>query len=132
MTTHADNDDHPVKTEGMPQAERDIIDRIRSKIGEKGFTMSSLAEHVGMTANAGRQWKGYRALPRHRVMMAIAEALGVTANWLITGQDEPSDRAVTQIERDTLATMRELPMEIQEMILAQARALSDRERMKKR
>lgn len=126
-----ETEDAPAKAPPMKPRERAIIDRIRAKCIERGITMSALALSVGRTDNAGRQWNTYRSLPRHQAMMAVANALEVSVNWLLTGENEPADRAVTQIERETLSVIRELPVDVQEMLLAQARALADRERMKK-
>lgn len=85
------------------------------------MSMSDLAVAVGRSEPLGRQWNTYRAFPPQRILQGIAERLDVRMNWLLSGENEPADRALTVVERETLATMRELPLDLQKLLLATAK-----------
>lgn len=110
------------KNRDLSANERAVIDRIKARVKERGGSMAKLAREVGTTTNAGSQWGSYRALPKHRTMVAISHNLGVSMNWLLSGVDEPADRPLTAVELETLAAMRELPADKQALILATVKA----------
>ena len=110
------------KNRDLTANERATIDRIKERVKARGGSMAKLARDVGTTTNAGSQWGSYRALPKHRTMVAIANNLGVSMNWLLSGFDEPADRPLTTVELETLAAMRELPPDKQALILATVKA----------
>jgi len=85
---------------------------------------------VGISENAIVQYETGRASPRNKNFQALVEALGVSAGYLLTGNDpEETAKAQTRPELDALQIMREIRPERQaalvEALRALARALDD-------
>lgn len=59
--------------------------RIHAARREKGFTQEQLAEAVGKSRVAVAQWETGQARPRHPTLLAIAQATGVSIEWLESG-----------------------------------------------
>jgi len=64
--------------------------RIRQAREAVGMTQIQLGSRVGVSDAAITQYEGGRNLPRLRRLEAIAEVLGVTTEWLLTG-GEPEE-----------------------------------------
>lgn len=83
---------------------KDIHERIKAKRLEKGLSMEQLAKTCGLKGyQAVQQWempegKGGTS-PRRKTLDRVAEALGVTAQWLQFG-DEPIQGNCTAIVAD--------------------------------
>lgn len=119
----------PRERQIRPVTEREaaILKRIDSRINRKAKqSWSWLARGCGLSDNMGSQWKSGNSFPPERHLHVIAGMLGVDMGWLLTG-DEPGEakQAQTQTEAAMLAVMRQLPPDIQRMLLAQAEAARD-------
>ncbi len=124
----------PTKTErAKPQIrkvtprEAAILKRIDSRIDRKAKqSWTWLARGCGLSDNMGSQWSSGNSFPPERHLHTIAQMLGVDMGWLLTG-DERSEatQAQTHTEAAMLAVLRELPPDMQRMLLAQAEAARD-------
>lgn len=64
-----------------------INDRIRIAREKKGWNQSELATAIGVTPQTVQQWEALKTSPRRTKVDAIANALAVTSDWLLTGRD---------------------------------------------
>lgn len=112
----------PKKMRPLSDTERLTIDRIRARVKEMGGSMAKLARDVGQTTNAGSQWGSYRSFPRQRTMIEIAKVLGVSVNWLLSGEEKAAETPLTTGEKELLAAVRELPADQQALLLATVKA----------
>lgn len=73
-----------------------IHTRIRRRREELGMSKSELARKVNVSYQTIQQWErepvgmdsSQSAAPKRMRQQAVAEALGVTVNWLVTGNDD--------------------------------------------
>ena len=69
---------------------KSIADRIINALNRCGISQRQLADAVGMTgATISRYIKGKR-IPSAEILGRIADVLGVTTDYLITGKTEPT------------------------------------------
>jgi transcriptional regulator with XRE-family HTH domain len=74
--------------------------RIRELREARGLSASDLARSVGVTPTAVWNWEKNGIKPRSDALAAISDALGVTTNYLLTGDsgnDDQSRRTVAHI-----------------------------------
>lgn len=62
-----------------------FIERLERLMEDKGIPQKELAEKVGISPNGISTWKITGALPRADIAVKIADILGVTVEYLITG-----------------------------------------------
>lgn len=79
----------------LPQMMETItIQRIKQRLKELGLTPRAASLEAGLSADAIRNMlRNPKAIPRGRTLIALAEALDVTVEWLL-GQDAPAAGAV--------------------------------------
>lgn len=70
-----------------------ISDRIRSARKEAGLTIHKLAEQLAVTPSAVAQYESGRSGLRIETAMKMAEALGVSLQWLVSGEGLTSTSA---------------------------------------
>lgn len=63
-------------------------DRLRSEMSKKGLTQVQLAEHAGVSQGSVSGWLN-GAVPKADKLIKIAELLGVSQQWLLTGREPP-------------------------------------------
>lgn len=56
-----------------------------------GLTQEELAEKIGVSRQAVSKWETGDALPEVNKLRLLAQALGVTADWLLSEEEPPSD-----------------------------------------
>lgn len=66
----------------------DLKDRIKAARTERGMSQEQLAKAVGKTRSAVAQWESGDVRPRHTTLEEIAEELGRSFTWLLTGKYE--------------------------------------------
>ena len=77
-----------------------IVERIDGLLEERREKRAILCKAVGINPGAVTNWCGKKqSLPRADIALAIADYLGVTIRWLLTGQDE---RGISREERNLL------------------------------
>ena len=63
-----------------------ISQRIFSLLEQKGLTQKMLAESIGVSAAAVSEWRKKGTTPSAEKISAIAEFLGVSVEYILTGQ----------------------------------------------
>lgn len=86
-----------------------IIDRIYQLLREKDKKASELCEVLGVTQSTMSTWKSRHNNPPAESMKAIADFLGVSLDFLMTGEDPPAPRYTTAQEDELLELFRALP-----------------------
>lgn len=83
--------------------------RIKEARGKRGLSQHDLALHLGITAGAVGQWETGDTRPTMTNFERMADVLGVSYQWLLTG-DNPSEttRAQTKAEEAILFAIRKL------------------------
>ncbi|MDR1325608.1 MAG: helix-turn-helix domain-containing protein [Treponema sp.] len=67
-----------------------FFERLESLIKEKKTSQKAVAEYVGLTGSSITLWKKEGTIPRADVALRIAEFLGVSVEYLITGAESVS------------------------------------------
>lgn len=65
-----------------------FIDRLEKKLDEKKITKTELATDLGIRRPTLSEWKKNGAIPAGDVCLKIANYLGVSVEWLITGKEK--------------------------------------------
>lgn len=106
------------KQRDLNDREKTVLQRIATKLAERGWSWSELARRVGKTASSASQWSGKRSFPRENVLYMIARELEVDMGWLLTG-DEPTERRLAQTEAEMrmLELLRQLPPDQQRLAI---------------
>lgn len=65
-----------------------LIVRIHLAMIKKGYSRAEFARSTGVSSNYVWSWFNGERLPNDRALHAIAEALGVSIEWLLTGRVE--------------------------------------------
>ncbi|WP_063354356.1 helix-turn-helix domain-containing protein [Acetobacter oryzifermentans] len=98
--------------------------RMRTQRELLGFTQAKLASIIGVSENAITQYESGRSSPRRERLAALAQALGKSIGWLLTGNEpEEEVKAQTVAEKDILKAVRDLPPEQQDFILKMVQGL---------
>jgi transcriptional regulator with XRE-family HTH domain len=71
-----------------------FIERLERLIKEKKTSQKAVAEYAGITGASLSEWKKEGTIPRADVALRIAEFLGVSVEYLITGV-EPAGKPNT-------------------------------------
>ena len=69
-----------------------FIERLERLMADRGLQQKDLAKKVGISSNGISTWKITGALPRADVAVKIADILGVTVEYLITGHISNIDK----------------------------------------
>lgn len=86
-----------------------FIDRLEKVLKDKGISKTELAEKNGIRRPTISDWKKNGAVPSGDVCLKIAKYLGVSAEWLISGE-ETKDYIPAE-EKKRLSMLRELTPE---------------------
>lgn len=68
-----------------------LSDNLRDKRIEQGLTMEELAIRVGLTRQAIDRYERNLAKPQPEVLVALAQSLNTTAEWLVIGKEQCSN-----------------------------------------
>ena len=99
--------------------------RIRAARAERGWTQDRLAEAVGVSRSAVAQWETDRAGQIRANLPRIGAALGITVEYLLTGDAKHAPReAATGDELALLRLYRECDPEDRQFLLRTARKLA--------
>lgn len=78
---------------------REIVERIDNILKRKNLKRQSVCDFAGCTPTAIVHWKNQGSIPSADTAIKIAEFLGVSVQWLITGEDP---EGLTDDERQLL------------------------------
>lgn len=94
-----------------------IGQRIRDARQAKGYTLEHLGNRIGVTKGGIWSYEKGQTIPAPEHLQALAEELGLTTDWLLTGgEPEEQARAQTEDELAVLADMRSVPITQQSAI----------------
>lgn len=92
-----------------------FMDRVESILKEKRLTQKELAEDLGLRRPTLSDWKKNGAVPAADICLRIAEYLGVSVEWLVTGKETALTseektllkqwKILTPDQKDTLRTL---------------------------
>lgn len=86
-----------------------------------------LARRIGVTENAITQYETGRAVPKSERLERLAEHLGTSMEWLLTGGDDDElARAQTALELAILRAIRKVPVEHQQTAIAAIQGIAAR------
>lgn len=72
----------------MKMTSNDIFKRIFLEMNRKGISRSDIYRYTGLADNTFSTWTKRKTMPRADVLLKIADCLGVSIQWLLTGVDE--------------------------------------------
>ena len=92
----------------------EIIERISQIQEEKGKQSIGLAHLLNINTSTLSTWKTKRRDPPARYMPAIADYLGVSLDYLLTGSESLRTHDLTDAEKELLSLFRQLSPEKQQ------------------
>ena len=78
----------------------DVIDRINLQLSIAGKTGAELSRDLGLSNSAYSHWNTRKAKPSKKTIKLIADYLGVTVEFLLTGIDSEQNKKPTPIGDD--------------------------------
>lgn len=87
----------------------EIIERIYQTLNEKDKRAYELCDVLGIRTSTMSTWKTRHNDPPAKYMKTIADFLGVSLDYLITGQDAPVRKTTTPEEDELLELFHSLP-----------------------
>jgi transcriptional regulator with XRE-family HTH domain len=79
--------------------------RIKTELRKQKKKPGELYKFANITSQAPINWRTKNSIPGADTALKIAEFLGVSVKWLITGEEEPG---LSNVEQDLLAGFRQL------------------------
>jgi transcriptional regulator with XRE-family HTH domain len=79
--------------------------RIKAELKKQNKKPGELYRFADITSQAPINWRNKNSIPAADTALKIAEFLGVSVKWLITGEEEPG---LSHVEQDLLASFRQL------------------------
>jgi transcriptional regulator with XRE-family HTH domain len=67
---------------------KDIVHRIDSVLIQKGIKRQSLADDIGFSVGNITHWKNRGNIPAADIILDIADYLGISYRWIMTGELE--------------------------------------------
>lgn len=91
----------------------EIIERIHMLLKKENKRANVLCDLLGIRTSTMSTWKTRCVDPPARYMPTIADYLGVSLNYLLTGEEAPVAKTTTDDEDEMLALFRQLPVKKQ-------------------
>jgi transcriptional regulator with XRE-family HTH domain len=89
--------------------------RIDSLLGQRNLKRQALADNGKFRVENIAKWKTRNSIPAGDVLLGIADYLGVSMRWLLTGED---DSGLASDERDLVSSYRRLDERDRQEIIA--------------
>ena len=90
-----------------------IIQRIISLLEEKSLTATDLCRSIGINTSTMTNWKNRGTDPPAKMIIPICEFLGVSSNYLLTGNEESQKETLSQEDLQWLLLIHQLPRDAQ-------------------
>lgn len=103
-----------------------IVNRITKICEEKGIVRKSVSEALGLPDNCFSNWSARGTVPAGDICLKIADYLGVSVEWLISGKESglsKSERQLLSMFTSLSPTHQEELLEIGEQWAAKDKAL---------
>ncbi|MBB2199523.1 helix-turn-helix domain-containing protein [Gluconacetobacter sp. 1c LMG 22058] len=105
---------------------QEIGTRIRERRDALGLTVAEVSRALGLSNGAVSQYETGRAVPKQEKIEALAEVLGTSPEWLMTGHEpEHLGYAQNAAEIRMLALMRRIPARLHPIVLAAVKGIAD-------
>lgn len=108
----------------------DTVDRIFSLLDKTDMEQQVFAAEVGVSDDTASNWRRRKSASYAKYLPQIAEVLGTTVEYLLTGEqnNSPATETRSEAEKEALELFSRLTPEEQRVLLAQMRGLAgDRE-----
>lgn len=92
-----------------------FFENVKKLCKEKGLTIESVANKAGLTIDSYNSYKRHENLPRADIATKIADILGTTVEYLVTGEEK---KELTVEEANFIYKMRSLPEKDRNTILS--------------
>lgn len=102
------------------------MNRIFSAMERKGLSRMDVYKEVNLSENTFSMWLKRGTVPRADVLLKIANCVGVSVQWLITGQYPDG---LSQEEHDLIENYRELDSTMQEVAQMQLEILAGKQNL---
>ena len=103
-----------------------FMDRVETLLKEKRITQKEMADTLSLRRPTLSDWKKNGAVPAGDICLKIADYLGVSVEWLISGKEaglSKSERQLLSMFASLSSTHREELLEIGEQWAAKDKAL---------
>ncbi len=87
----------------------EIIERIYENLNKSGKKAYELCKELGIRTSTMSTWKTRTSDPPAKYMKTIADFLGVSLDYLLTGEESPVQKTTTIQEDELLNLFRSLP-----------------------
>lgn len=85
-----------------------IGNRVLQILDKKGLNQKDLADYLHTSPSTVNGWKGTKS-PKSDYIIPICEFLGVSANYLLTGEDSSVIETFDPIEQEIMSLVHQLP-----------------------
>lgn len=92
-----------------------FFENVKKLCKEKGLTIESVANKAGLTIDSYNSYKRHENLPRADIATKIADILGTSVEYLVTGEEK---KELTVEEANFIYKMRSLPEKDRNTILS--------------
>ena len=97
------------------------VERILEAISSLGIDQKSFAQMIGVRPQAITDWKNGKTVSYKRHIEKIAEALGTTTEYLLTGKKEPAGQQADGKQEEFIQLYQQLTPQEQAFFLSQLR-----------
>ncbi|MBR1752441.1 MAG: helix-turn-helix transcriptional regulator [Ruminococcus sp.] len=101
-----------------------ITERIFGILAQKGLSQKEFSKIIDVNEKTVSAWKKNNSLPPVDKISKISDCLGVSIQYLITGEDSATEESLSNDEIQLLTYYRKLNDKSQGMILGEAKALA--------
>ena len=99
----------------------DTVDRIFDLVDSKYKEQRDFAAHLGITPSMVSEWRRRKSASFNRRLPQIAEALGTTTEYLLTGKKEPAGQQADGKQEEFIQLYQQLTPQEQAFFLSQLR-----------
>ena len=99
----------------------DTVDRIFDLVDRKYKEQRDFAAQLGVTPSIVSEWRRRKSSSFNRRLPQIAEALGTTTEYLLTGKKEPAGQQADGKQEEFIQLYQQLTPQEQAFFLAQLR-----------
>ena len=99
----------------------DTVDRLFDLLNKSGLSQQDFASQIGVKKNAVSRWKTRELQSYTKYLPQIAEALGTTTEYLLTGKKEPAGQQADGKQEEFIQLYQQLTPQEQAFFLSQLR-----------
>lgn len=103
-----------------------FFENVKKLCKKKGLTIESVANNVGLTIDSYNSYKRHENLPRADIATKIADILGTTVEYLVTGEEK---KELTVEDADFIFKLRQLSEKDKNTVLGLIELLHNQEQL---